>query len=178
MFPLEGPELESTATFPLSGEGLRNWLRTSGQPLFREFDSGAELLNFLRDNGVAIRTQDFYSIRNQVLNTAAQVINNDVSLAVLGEQYPQSNIPMGLTIFDHGYDLSQNFLYRYRIETINPSTLDVQYEYMAVGSDRQLTFEEANDLISVMFTGEYVDPGYNVTDVSLSAAFGRPELIK
>ncbi len=168
---------ESGATFPLEGEGLRNWLRTSGQSLFTEFGSGAELLDFLRLNGVSIRTQDFYGIRQEVLSFRDSVLSNEAPLFNIGDQYPNSLIPMGYTIFDHGFDLSSNFLYRFRIESANPQTGDVQYQYMAVGSDRQLTFSEAQDLMQSLFTGEYIEGGYNVTDMAIDAAFGRPDMV-
>lgn len=169
---------ESGATFPLRGEGLRNWLRTSGQSLFTEFESGADMLDFLRSNGVAIRTQDFYGIRQEVLSLRDSILSNEAPLFNIGDRYPDSLIPMGYTIFDHGFDLSSNFLYRFRIESTNPQTGDVQYQYMAVGSDRQLSFSEAQDLMQSLFTGEYIEGGYSVTDMAIDSAFGRPELIE
>ncbi len=168
---------DSGTSFPLSGLGLRNWLVTAGRFLFHEFSSGDDLLTFLRDNDVAIRTQDFYSIRQSVLATDADVVNKEVSLTVLGDQDPDSLVPLGYTVFEHQMDLSQNFLYRFSIESINKDTGEVQTDFMAVGSDIQLTFNEARDQLGSLFTGEYVQDGFTVTDIALNAAFGRPEML-
>jgi hypothetical protein len=172
-----GETPESGATFPLSGDSLRNWLRTAGSFLFGEFESGSDLLGFLRDNGVVIRRQDFYSIRREVLNTAQEIGDNLPSLATLEDTQPDSLIPMGLTITDSGLDLSDAFLYRYHIEAINPDTGEVQDQFIAVASAYQLTFNEARDLIGSYFTGEYITEGFEVTDIALQSAFGNPNIL-
>jgi hypothetical protein len=97
-------------------------------------------------------------------------------LSAVASQNPDSLIPLGYTVFDHGYDLSYNFLYKFQITSVNAETGNATFDYMAVGSDRQLTFNEAQDLMSTLFTGEYTQKGYNVESIDLDAAFGRPEL--
>lgn len=174
----DNPNPESTgATFPLSGEGLRNWLRTSGSSLFTEGESGAQTLDFLRLNGVQISNEAFYNIRSDVLLRESEIGGLSGTLQDLADVVPDSFIPLGDTIFDSGYQLSTDFLYRYQVTSYNPATDEVQTQYMAVGSDYQLTFNQARDLMGSMFTGEYVEAGFEITDISIDAAFGNPSVL-
>lgn len=165
------------SSFPLSGDALRNWLSTSGSFLFTEGQSGAEVLDFLRLNGVSINDADFYAIRSDVLLRQSEINGLSGTLQDLADLVPDSYIPLGDTIFNSGYQLSTDFLYRYEITSYNPATDSVSKSYMAVGSDYQLTFNQARDLMGSLFTGEYIEAGYEVTDISIDAAFGNPGVL-
>lgn len=177
MLPDGQPTEGTGATFPLSGDGLRNWLYTAGSSIFTEGESGAQTLDFLRLNGVQISDADFYSIRSDVLLRESEIGGLSGTLQDLADVVPDSFIPLGDTIFDSGYQLSTDFLYRYQITSYNPATDEVQTQYMAVSSDYQLTFNQARDLMGSLFTGEYVNAGFEVTDISIDAAFGNPGVL-
>src|SRR5512146_309199 len=117
MLPGFEEEPGASATFPLQGEGLRNWLNTSGSFLFTEIQSAPDLYDFLQQNGVVMPVADFYAIRQTVLERNNLVDISQPSLTVLADQFPDSLVPMGYTVFEHGYDLSTNFLYKFRIES-------------------------------------------------------------
>lgn len=178
MLPDEIIPPESGATFPLSGQGLNDWLNTAGQFLFSEIPDGAQLYDFLRNNGVSIPVADFYNIRAQVLLRNDLINENETSLTTLADQFPDSLVPLGYTVSEHGYDLSSNFLYRFRVEGVNPDTGETQFTYMAVGSDRQLTFQEARDRAGSLHFENYLDKGFVETDFAIDAAFVRPEFLE
>lgn len=169
---------EGVEPLPLSGAPLRNWLSTNISPDMYASTSGAELLDFLRLNGVSIRTADFYDIRAGVLYNAGQVAGLRRDLSSLSALQPDSLIPMGYTIFDHGYDLSDNFLYRVAMTGYDPDTGEQIRSFMSVASYRQLTFQEVSDLVGSLIGPEGTNSTPNIQSWTLDAAFGRPELLR
>jgi hypothetical protein len=130
----------------LRGDELRNWLRTDGAGLFTAFDTGVEALSFARDLGLAIRTQDFYEIRRQVLNVA------ESSQPLLN--YPDNQlIPLNFHVQDHGLDLTTEFQYRIHMYGADENTGLLKGQWMTVASDRQLTIDEVKE-VARSYVGE------------------------
>jgi len=153
--------------FPLGGDELRNWLRTSGSGLFESFTSGADILEILRSEGAAIRTSDFYAIRRQVLE---RVQTDQRMLDYGGDQL----IPAAWHMDDHGWNLSQDYLYIVKVRGEDPLTYDPVEKFMSVSSSRQMTTEEVFDELNAMIIGE--EEFYEIipTDFELDRALVRP----
>lgn len=156
--------------FPLSGTGLRNWLRTAGQALFTEFESGAEALDFLRLQGAAIRDSDFYDIRRQVLGL--QKYQDQL------EGYrPNDLIPAAWHVDDHGLNLSRDFFYRVRVDGVDPSTGESISKYFAISSDRQLSKGQVEDELGSMIVGEEDFYEIQVSGMEVVSALARPGVL-
>jgi hypothetical protein len=140
----------------LRGDALRNWLRTDGAGLFSAFETGSEALNFARENGLAIRSQDFYSIRREVLN----VIESAQPLL----DYPDNQlIPLNWHVADHGLNLTTEFQYRTHMYGADPETGVLKDQWVTVASNRQLTIDEVKQQAR-SYIGEGGDSG-DIEDV-------------
>jgi hypothetical protein len=155
--------------FPVTGQPLRNWLNTAGQGLILSFDKASHALDFIRGAGIAIRTSDFYAIYNSV----HQRFNQSATLYDLPGN---TLIPIALTDTTHNYNLSTNFLYRFNVIGTDPHTGDPVNRFMAVGSNRQLTSNEAAEALDNLISGE--EAHYNIESMSyvLDGALARPGL--
>lgn len=130
----------------LQGDALRNWLRTDGAGIFTAFETGIEALDFAREAGLKIRTQDFYSIRREVLN----VVESSQPLI----NYPENElIPWNWHVTDHGLDLSTDFQYRIHLFGSDPDSGFLKDQWMTVASDRQLTIDEVRE-VARSYVGE------------------------
>lgn len=130
----------------LRGEALRSWLLTDGAAIFSAFETGAEALNFFRDGGGAIRTADFYKIRQQVLNRTE-------SGAPLSDYPTNQLVPLNWHVTDHGLDLSSDFLYNIKLIGLDTNTGYLKEQWMGVASDRQLTVDEIKE-VARSYVGE------------------------
>jgi len=180
MFPDQEENPEGGATFPLSGDALINWLGTAGQGFLLGEGSGAEQLSFLRANGVKISTQSFYNVRANVLYQNNQVETLRRPLEQVAAQNPDYLIPLGYTFEPQSFGISANFLYRFAINGYDPVDGSPTTEYMAVSSDRQLTFNEAQDLMLSMTQMHVSENGETTTykgnvfqSVSIDAAMKK-----
>ena len=123
----------------LRGDALRNWLRTDGAGIFTAFETGAEALDFARDAGLQVRTQDFYAIRREVLS----VVESSQPLL----NYPTNQlIPLNWHVSDHGLDLTTDFQYRIHLFGIDPESGYLQDKWMTVASNTQLTQEQVQEV--------------------------------
>lgn len=130
----------------LRGDALRNWLRTDGAGIFTAFETGSEALDFARSYGLAIRTEDFYSIRREVLNVA----NSSQPLL----EYPNNQlIPLNWHVQDHGLDLTTDYQYRIHLYGADAETGFLKDQWMTVASNRQLTIAEVQD-VARSYVGE------------------------
>ena len=155
--------------FPLQGAALRGWLNSAGQSILLEFESGKAALDFLRSNNVQIRTQDFYNIYSNVWDryTRGQEL----------QFIPENQlIPIADTITNHGWKLSDNFLYRFKTEGIDPETGDPITKFFAINSRRQLTVGEAAGVLGDLILGEEEFYSIAPTSFTLDAAYARPGL--
>jgi len=144
----------------LSGQALRNWLRTDGQGIFTAFKTGAQALDFMREHFGAIRTQDFYNIRREVLSVV------ESSKPIFG--YPTDQlIPRAWHITDHGLQLSSEFQYRIDIIGHDPLTGELKEQWMTVAADRQLTQNEVQEVAR-----SYIGEGGESGEIVL-ASFGE-----
>jgi hypothetical protein len=130
-------ELE-TLPGEMRGSALRNWLRTDGAGLFTAFPSGAQALSYARDLGFAMRTQDFYTIRRQVLSlvaTAQKLLN-----------YPDNQlIPYQSHEVNTGLKMQYDFEYRIHLFGADTATGLLKDQYMTVTSDNILTKNQVRD---------------------------------
>lgn len=154
--------------FPLRGEALRNWLRTSGQGIFTEFETGREALDYLREQGASIRDADFYAIRREVANLGTYA-------GLMGDVPDNQYIPLAYHVTDHGLDLSRDFMYRVKVSGTDPATGEDIDSFFAISSDRQLTKGEVIDQLGALIEGasefyDIVPEEYEVT-----TALRRPE---
>lgn len=130
----------------LRGSSLRNWLLTDGAEIFSAFDTGSEALQFFREGGGSIRTQDFYAIRRQVLN------RTESSTPLEG--YPSNQlIPLNWHVTDHGLNLSSDFLYNIKLIGYDNETGLLKEQWMSVASDRQLSSDEVKE-VARSYVGE------------------------
>lgn len=137
---------ESESNFPLEGLGLRDFLLTSGASLFTEITNGSELLSFLRDNGVRIGNEDFYDIRRQVLYSVGQVDSFREPLSAVSADNPDVLIPEAFTATPTWDRQSYEYLYKVEIHGTNPENGEQTSEFMMVGSDDQLTWNDVRDI--------------------------------
>jgi len=154
--------------FPIKGDGLRNWLRTAGQSIYTAFDTGAESLEYLRSIGGAIRTQDFYDIRRQVLELGKYTEN-------LTSYTDNQLTPMAWHNSTHGLELSSNFLYRLKVFGTDPNTGESVEKFFAISSDQQLTPGEAKDILGGMIAGEETFYEVTVDSIELFEALVSPD---
>jgi hypothetical protein len=119
----------------LKGQALRNWLRTDGAGIFRAFGTGVETLGYIREHFGAIRTQDFYEIRRQVLSVQSDRLEPG--------DYPGNQlIPKAWHTTDHGLNLSTDYQYRVELFGYDPNTGEIKHQYMTIASDHQLTQDQ------------------------------------
>lgn len=155
--------------FPIRGEELRNWLRTSGSSVFRAFETGGEVLRYLRDQGIQIRDSDFYAIRRQVLSSDAFI--DRTSYDPGNELIPKRDID-----FEHGMRLNSNFLYKVEITGVNPFTGDPTTRWVNVTSVFQLTPNEVSDQAGALVIGYEQFYGIVFDSARVDRAYGKPEL--
>lgn len=171
MLPEGSDQGEPGANFPLSGDGLDNFLRTSGSFLFTEIPQGDQLLDFLRNNGVQIGTSEFYGIRQDVLYSIDQVQSLREPLAVLADRNPDQLIPLGYTTEPTWKTQSSEFLYRVALNGFDPVTGEQTRDFMIIGSDVQLTFNEVQDLAGSYIPSGMTSQGNVIEAITLDAAF-------
>ncbi len=155
--------------FPLFGDELRNWLRTSGEQFFTRH-TGAEGLALAREFGMQIRTSDFYDIRREVLGLQL----HQEQLAGLTEN---TLIPQAWTVFDHGLTLSENFQYRFNVTGTTISTGEAFDRRYAVSSMYQLTPQQAGDLLTGMLMNAEEESAMTIDSMELSASLGNPGML-
>ena len=153
--------------FPIRGEEFRNWLRTAGQEIFSLYPTGAEALDWLRGEGAAIRDADFYQIRREVLGASRYQEQIETYAA-------DQLIPAAWHVQDHGLELSNQFLYRIQVFGTDPATGEQITKYFAVSSGRQLTPNEAADLLGELIVGEEEFYEIAVERMELYQALARP----
>jgi hypothetical protein len=122
----------------LSGQSFYNWLRTDGSGLFTAFETGQAALDFLRELGSGIRTQEFYKIRREVLSLAEA---RDKLLGYVTNQL----IPLNWHDQNHGLQLTTEFQYRIELFGADPETGTLSLKYMTIASNRQLTIDEVHE---------------------------------
>ncbi len=158
--PLEG--------FPLRGEGLANWLRTAGSKVFSEFGSFAQGLDFLREQGVSIRTQTFGEIGREVLG----LVKYQRPLEALRDD---SLVPIGYTNYSHHLKLADNFLYRVDITGTDPVTGEAKSRFVSVYSNTQLTKGSVLSQAAALVSGLENTYGIMPEKFQLLQALGRAE---
>lgn len=153
--------------FPFSGQALQNWLRTSGQQIFTQFETGAEALEYLRSQGAAIRDSTFYDIRREVLGL--QLYQEQ-----LGRISEDNLLPAAYHVENHGLNLSEDFLYRVKVDGFDPMTNEPVTKYFAISSDHQMTPGEVVDNLSTMIEGESVFYEVQPEEYTVTSALARP----
>jgi hypothetical protein len=119
----------------LSGRALNNWLRTSGAALIRSFETGADALRYLTENGVDIARSTFYDIRKQVLDLSSSSLR-------LANYETERLVPLNWHVKNHGLNLTTDFQYRLHMFGTDPETGLVKDQWVTIVSDRQLTVGE------------------------------------
>lgn len=153
--------------FPLSGQALQNWLRTDGQRIFTDSESGAQGLELLRSLGASIRDSVFYQIRREVLSLGLYT-------EALQNRPDEQLIPLAWTTDKHGLDISSDFLYRVKASGIDPNTGETIERFFSVASGNQLTPGQVKDIIGSMVIGEEGFYGILVDSFELFEALRRP----
>lgn len=171
-----GPS-EFVEPFPLSGGELRNWLFHDTPDRFWLEASGAEQLDFLRLQGVQISSEAFYNIRAGRLYLMGEVASLRGDLTRLALQFPDALLPAGLAVYDHGWQMSADWLYRFKLTGTDPITGEATESYMMIASDTQLTYQQARDRVSSMIGPEGTNTTPGIVEWELDSAYGRPELI-
>jgi hypothetical protein len=160
---------EPEVIFPLRGESLAGWLRTSGAKLFSEFSSTAQALDYLRGQGGAIRTQTFYDIAREVQGlTRFQ--------SQLESARPDNLVPLGYTDYSHGLHLADSFLYKVSITGTDPATGESKSRFVSVYSNSQLTKGSVLSQAAALVMGLEEFYGIVPEKYELSQAMGRTEL--
>ncbi len=159
-----------TPDFPVKGEKLQNWLRTSFLPATVKDASGRQLLTDLRDMGAKIRTQTFFDIRREVLGIEKhQEAVTKVSTNAM--------VPEAFMITDHGLALSKNIQYRFEVTGISPLTGDeLSWNYSLSASD-PLIAGNAEDVIRSLIAGNEEFYGITLDEVTLVAVLADPDWI-
>jgi hypothetical protein len=147
---------DSLDIFGMSGNAARKWLRTDGAGLFFAYPKGADLLSYLRDNGVSIPSSTFYEIRSQVLSS------NELQLQI-SSLSPYELVPMAYHNMDHGLTLSAEYEYRIHLYGTDPETGDIKSQWMTIASDRQLDKNTIQETAR-MYLGEGGESGNILLD--------------
>lgn len=155
--------------FPLFGDELRNWLRTSGEQFFTQH-TGAEGLALAREFGMQIRTSDFYDIRREVLDLQL----HQEQLSGLSEN---TLIPIAWTSFDHGLNLSENFQYRFDVTGTTISTGESFERRYAVSSMYQLSPQDAANQLTSMLMNAEDESAMTINSMDLSSSLGNPGML-
>jgi hypothetical protein len=156
------------AIFLLFGDELRNWLRTSGEGIFKN-RTGEEALAFIREFGIRIRTQDFYAIRREVLD----LTKYQEQLGAINENVL---IPLHYTDTTHGLNISENFLYRFNVTGTTTSTGEAFERRYAVASMYQLSKADAADLLTDMLSNAERESAMTIDSMELDSSLGKPGL--
>ena len=151
------------------GDELKNWLRTSGEAIFTS-QTGEQALDFIREQGMQIRTSDFYDIRREVLGRQKYT----EQLAGLTEN---TLIPQAWTVFDHGLNLSENFQYRFNVTGTTTSTGEAFDRRYAVSSMYQLTPQEAANQLTSMLMNAEEESAMTIDAMDLTASLGNPGML-
>ena len=135
----------------LTGRAFGNWLRTSGASLFRLYETGAELYEYLQDSGVSFSRSAFYNIRREVLELTS---SSNRLLAFDDDRL----IPQNWHVKSHGLSLTTDYQYRVHLFGNDPETGILKDEWITVVSDRQLTKADVHAMASA-YLGEYEEVG-------------------
>ena len=155
---------------PLSGEGLRGWLRGTFFPKLGEDNSGASLLSALREQGAKIKTADFYSIRRQTLGL--KVHEESIRKAATEQLVPHAYINQ-----KHGLDLNADFHYRMVGTGINPQTGEETKVYYSWGSNTELTPTQAKSVILDAISADPNDYKVIVSKLDLFQVLAKPQIV-
>lgn len=137
-----------------TAEGRRAYIANSiGIERFRS-ESGASIYKDLQASGLGIREQDFYAIRRDVLD----LYRYQESIEKLK---PTTRVPRAWMGDTHRLNLTEDLLYRFRVEGTDPETGDDVEGFFSVSTSQELTKELAEDAIMGMLIGE--DDFYEIT---------------
>jgi hypothetical protein len=145
----------------------RNWLRTNvGIDTWKAL-SGSVLLDTFREQGIAIRTQDFFAIRREVLG-----------LKRFEEQIrglnPETRVPVAWISDAHGLDLGNKFQYRFEVRGTDPVTGDAITSFFALSSSSELSVNVAQEKMLSMLVGSEEFYNLVVKDATLYEVFAKP----
>lgn len=159
--------LPSPGDFPLTGEGLRGFLEHSYLPAVVHDNSGASILKAIRAVGGKIRTDDFYVIRRRVLGIT-------VHQEALTANPDDISIPVSYYNDTHEWQLNTKFLYKFDVRGIDPVTGEPVETGFHLGSDRELTKEEAYNQLSSKLMGLSEYYGVSDYEMEMVAALATP----
>lgn len=128
---------------PTSGEALENFLRHNVSNAIWETYSGNQLIADLRAAGAAISESKFFSIRGDVLGFQR-------FFAPLARLDEDTRVPHSNYIQNHNWQLSQKFLYGFRLDVTNNRTGERFLVNRSITADRERTVGELREELTNM----------------------------
>lgn len=145
----------------MGSEQTRNWIRTNIPRSSWETLSGASILNILKEQGLGIREQDFYSIRREVLHLG--YYENQLRARDKNQLIPRAwmhVVPKKV--------LTCNALYKYKIQVANLETGEVEEWTRAIADDRHMTPQEVIDQGHNLIVSRLYEYNYELMDIQIS----------
>jgi len=151
----------------LSSEAKGNLIRSILPGLIEQDYSGRQALQFFREQGLGIRTQDFYSIHREVLGTeiASQRIQN---------------VRIDFTPSDSVFDeLKHDSPYKYRLigrgEITDPISGNREDMFFGWDTDSISSISNIQDEGIELFSNRYPQAGEQVTNFRIYKGFINPK---
>lgn len=153
--------------FPAAGRDLRQWLNTNGARVMASFASGREALDWLRSEGGAIRTSDFYDIRRSVMERQGRI--NEINTLDANQIIPAAKYNT-----EHGWNISTQFLYPVTANGYDPNTGLPVTRNFSVASDVMLTPNNVLDTVYDVFGSDKETYEINIEDVEIGVPLALP----
>jgi len=156
---------------PTDGSALEGFLRHNIADAIWENYSGNRIINDLRSAGAAIREAKFFQIRGEILGFQRFFAN----LERLGAN---SIVPHSNFIYEHGWQLSQNFLYNFRVNALNNKTGETELINFSFSSNHEQTLAQLRFEVKRSLEANTDETNWTVISATLRFALVAPGVFK
>lgn len=132
---------------PLAGVAAEGYLRAQIAETEYLRTSGTKLLEELRDLGLEVRTQDFFTYRREALG-----------LRKYQEQIeglkPETRVPRAWINDEHGWDIKKDFLYRVEVVGLDINTGEPTEAFYSIGTNKEFPVGDVEASLIALLVGE------------------------
>ncbi len=153
---------------PESSKGIRAFLRFNLRHEVFQNNTGSAILSELKGRGLGIRSQDFFRIRNEVLN-------EDKFKAAISVLPDNEFVPQAQWNTDHGIEISKNLQYKFKVAGRDKTTGRFTTRFYNLASDTEKTQAEIENELFQILANDPEAYQLDVTKVELDYILARPE---
>ena len=145
----------------------RSFIRNNIADELWRTESGASILDSLRNLGLGINTQDFYNIRSQKLEEFER-------REIFETLHPDQLIPYADMTERDDIHMTMDAQYRLRMTVYNPDIDDTEFVYRSIADDRHYTKREIEGMAEGLFSMGGEGYNFSIENVELEDVWIRP----